>query len=144
MTSGKWIGCDAPSAPIAMTATAAWRRRHPEVAELDRLAALEFGLATDVDQITAEGFLAAARLHAPAIAVAAALAGMNKAHVLGLVRLAQARADGTDEEMALMLADAREAFRATVALLDDATARLNVALAALAAELPDEVREPGE
>lgn len=123
--------------PIDMRASAAWRRRHPEVAELERIAELDFEPAADVDGITAETFLAAARLHAPAVAVAAALAGMNKGHVLNLVRRAQVRADRSDEHMRLMLAAAQEAFAATVSLLDDALGRLKVGTAALAIEQRD-------
>lgn len=132
------------SSPIALRATAAWRRRHPEVAKLEQLAALDFQPAADVAEINAETFLAAARLHAPAVAVAASLAGRTKEDLVRLVRRAGARADDSEEGMALMLIDARSAFEATLALLDDAAARLKVALAAVAVELPANACEPGD
>ena len=103
---------------IAMTETAAWRRRHRQAVEaaafeLAQIATIDFDPAEDVGGI-----------------VAAALAGMRKADLIALVR--RGRGDGSDEKLALLIEDARVVLQAAVDLLEDAAARLEVARAVVA------------
>ncbi|CAN7524335.1 hypothetical protein LJR219_003693 [Phenylobacterium sp. LjRoot219] len=114
---------------ITMTQTAAWRKRHPEVAPLAQIAAIDFEPATEVAAITAANFAQALERHATAAATAAAVVGMSKAEIVRLVRRARTRGDGSDEQLALMMEDARVALQAAVDLLGAAHARMKVAQA---------------
>ncbi|CAN7619599.1 hypothetical protein LJR219_004773 [Phenylobacterium sp. LjRoot219] len=114
---------------ITMTQTAAWRRRHPEAVPLEQIAAIDFEPATEVAAVTAASFAQALEQYATAAATAAALVGMSKAEMVGLARRAKARGDNSDEQLALMMEDARVALQAAVDLLVAASARLKVAQA---------------
>lgn len=114
---------------IAMTETAAWRRRNPGTVPLAQLAAIEFEPVPAVAVITAENFAQAVQQHAAAAAEAAALVSMSKAELVALVRRANVRGDSKDHMLALMMEEARVALQAALDLMTSASARLKVAQA---------------